>query len=185
MPLNLQTLRQNWNKLVVFATSIMTALSRFVVQPPAAGNKDIWFDYGTYMVAILAGLWLFPVRHWAAKRHAVQWWVVAACFAILSFAAFWGYNTRLQNWSVVYFRSDRIVIGSRLTAEATIVRDREIAAGRPADDWHLLRSFAGDVLAVYDRSDVENRQSTLELWYLASLLTLASSIITVSQAIYC
>ena len=185
MALTLKTLRENWNKLVLFATSIMTALSRFVVQPPSGGSKDIWSDYGTYLVAILAGLWLLPMRRWAAKRHALRWWIVAACFAIISFGTFRGYNGRLERWSVVYFGSDRIVIGSRLTTEAQRVRDSETAAGRPAGDLDLLRDFAGDVQAVYDQADVDNRQSSLELWYLGSLLTLASSIITVSQAIYC
>jgi hypothetical protein len=39
----LDTLKQNWNKLALFATTLVTLLSGFVTSPPA-GSGDHWFQ---------------------------------------------------------------------------------------------------------------------------------------------
>jgi hypothetical protein len=133
MAFTLTSLRQNWNKLALVATSIMTALSGFVIHPPSGGGKDIWFSYGRFLVAILVGLWLYPIQRWSAKQHAGAWWLMTVVFSVASFAIFWNYNSRLEAWSIEYFRSDRVVVGTQLTP-----RQRTFANGRLPRAGHRM-----------------------------------------------
>jgi hypothetical protein len=179
----LDSMKQYWNRLVAFAAALMTLFAGFVIAPPGAGGKNLWFNYGRFLVALLAGLWLLPMHSWTSRQYAWRWWAAAAVLAVASGMAVVHYNQLLDRWTVVYFQDQRVVIGQNYTDDAQKWRADELQAGRPLDDLRLLKSYAGDAAAVWE--DVLERQEKLSLWYLAVVLLLASAVITVAQAGYC
>ena len=73
----LDVIKQNWNRLTLFAVALMTLFSGFVMPPPASGGNDQWFAYGKFLVALLAGLWFIPMKSWSTRQWAWRWWAAA------------------------------------------------------------------------------------------------------------
>lgn len=178
----LEALKQNWNRFVLFAASLCTLFSTFVVLPPAGGGEKLWYRYGSFLVALLTGLWFLPVKNWCSRSAAWYWWAGAGAFAILSATAFISYNDRLERWTVPYWRDRRAVVGEHLTDDARVYRS---SSQQYLNDLQLLKSYAGNAEAVWRSDEIYARQQRLALLYLATLLALASAVVTVAQAAYC
>lgn len=177
----LNRLKENWNQLSVFASALGTLFSTFLVGPPTGGAETAWYRFGTFLVALLTGLWLVPLSKWSAGRFVWRWWTAAGVCVVLSTAAFLWYSDRIDNWTVPYWRDRRVVIGEHLTPDAL---NYQKSSGE-TDPLRLLKSYAGDAAAVWDEKEIATRQRILLASYLAVLLLLASAVVTVSQAAYC
>lgn len=180
----LDKLKQHWNGLALFAAALMTLFSGFVSSPPSGAGSQ-WFQYARFLVALLTGLWFLPLKHYAARRQAWAWWGMGLFFGVASTVFFFQYNARLEQWSVPYWKDRRATIGSTLTPDAVRFRTERASAGENLDDLALLKNYGGDSSSVWKEPEIVDRQHTLSAWYVLTLLTLASAVIAVSQAVYC
>jgi hypothetical protein len=180
----LSAIKTHWNKLVVFATCVVALLGRFLIVPPYGLDERAWYKYGIFLVAVLTGLWLVPMNAWSQKKYRWSWWLAAGILAICSTVVFLHYNTLLEEWTVPYFRESKVIVGRQLTPDATAYTQLLMKQGEPIDDLRLLQKYAGDTAAVWQTSEIFRRERVITTWYLAALLLLASSVITVTQAIY-
>ncbi|MBV9503901.1 MAG: hypothetical protein JO323_02740 [Acidobacteriia bacterium] len=178
-------LKEHWNRLVGCAASLMTLFSGFVAAPPSSGAGDMWFAYGKFLVAVLAGLLLLPMRIWSAREHAWQWWAVALAMAVGSTAVFLHYNQLLDRWTVPYWRDRRAVVGSVLTPDAQHYLLQQTSQGQPMDDLRLLKSYGGNAASVWNSEEISQRENRLVSWYLTAILLLAGMVIAIAQASYC
>jgi len=156
----------------------------FLVAPPYGLDTEGWYKYGVFLVTILAGLWLVPIRAWSQKKFMWRWWMVATSLAVISTAALLYYTSLLDSWTVLYFRTDRVVIGKTLTSDARIYASAMRLRGEPVDDLRLLQEYGGNASSVWDPNEITGRQRLLTYWYLSSLLLLSSAAITVTEAVY-
>jgi hypothetical protein len=180
----LSALRKYWNRCVVFGTALMTLFSGFVAVPPV-GTGDTLFKFGNFLVAILSGIWLFPLSRFARREYSWRWWLISVVFAVASTAAFVHYTNLLEKWSVPYFHEKRWVIGETKTEDAKKFCADQTKKGQQLSDLELLRWYGGNSSAVWEQKELDDRQHSLAGWYLAALLMLSSAVITVSQAMYC
>jgi hypothetical protein len=180
----LDKLKQHWNRLALFGTALMTLFSGFVALPPS-GSGDHWFQYARFLVALLTGLWFLPLNHFAARRHAWAWWTLGVVFVVASTVFFFQYNARLVQWSVPYWKDRQATIGLTLTPDASRFKQERASAGEHLNDVALLKTYGGDSSAVWNETEIIDRQHRLSVWYVLTLLTLASAVIAVSQAVYC
>ena len=177
----LTALKDNWNRLTLFATALGTLFTTFVVLPPAGGGEDMWYRYGTFLVALLTGLWFVPIARWGSSKFTLRWWAVAGFCTILSCVAFFWYNNRLERWTVPYWRDRRAVVGEQLTPDALAYQK----TSGETDPLRLLKSYAGNAEEVWRAEEIRSRQTTLSLAYVLTVLFLASAVVSVSQAVYC
>jgi hypothetical protein len=174
-----------WNSFVQFAAALCTLFSSFLVAPPSGGGENPWFKFGKFLVAVCIGLWFVPERTWGLRKHRWKWWLVAFLLAIASFGSVLYYTDLLDRWSFPYWRDQRVVIGQTLTDDAQ--RDLErLRKDRPSTTpIDLLRQSVGDPTQVWLRDEIESRQRILTLLFLVTMLLLASTVVSVSQAAYC
>ncbi|HZL57409.1 MAG TPA: hypothetical protein VFC21_10020 [Bryobacteraceae bacterium] len=174
-----------WNSFIHLATVLCTLFSGFLVAPPSGGSENPWFKFGKFAVAVCIGLWFVPERVWRQRKHTWRWWMVAVVFAVGSFGCFLYYTDLVDRWSVLYWRDRRVVIGETLTpmAQSDLAALQKDRASATALD--LLRESAGDPTQVWEAGEIEYRQRVLTLNFLLTMLLLASSVVTVSQAAYC
>jgi hypothetical protein len=170
-----------WNSFIHLATILCTMFSGFLVAPPSAGAENPWFKFGRFVIAVCIGLWFVPERVWRLHRHMWKWWIVAILFACSSFASVVYYTDLVDRWSVPYWRDQRIVIGQTLTPKARAW----VQTSPSATALVLLQAAAGDPTQVYLSEEIETRQRTLTFFFLLTILLLACTVVTVSQAAYC
>src|ERR1700733_8750999 len=181
----LSLLEANWNKLIVFATSLVALLSPFVMAPPYGLEKALWYKFGIFFVALCTGLWLIPMKRWSFSRSQIGWWVSSVALTIASTGVFLNYTSLLDRWTLIFFNNHRIVIGQTLTEAGTREKNTLIHDGDQVDDLRLLRSADGDAYAIWLKDEILHRSRSLTVWYLGSLFLLSSAAINFSQAIYC
>jgi hypothetical protein len=179
----LDTLKKNWNKLTVFGTCLATMLGGFLVTPPYALTTQGWYKYAVFLLALLSGLWLVPITKSSPAKYK-WWWAISILLAITSTGTLLRYTSLLDAWTVVYYRSERVVIGKTLTSDAKAYADSMRLRGEQINDLRLLQEYGGDASAVWDAGEIAARQRALVYWYLGSLLLLSSAAITVTQAVY-
>lgn len=178
-------LSKYWNSFVQFAAALCTLFSGFLVVPPSAGSENPWFKFGKFLVAVCIALWFVPERTWGRRKHRWKWWFVALLLAVGSFGGVLYYSDLLDRWTRPYWRDQRVVIGQTLTEDAQKDLER-LRKERPSTtSLDLLRQSAGDPTQVWLREEIERRQRLLTLFYLLTMLLLASTVVAVSQATYC
>jgi hypothetical protein len=174
-----------WNSFIHLATLLCTLFSGFLVAPPSAGAENPWFKFGKFAVAVCIGLWFVPERVWRLHRHMWKWWIVAIVFAGGAFASVVYYTDLVDRWSVPYWRDHRVVVGQTLTQKAQKDLESSTKDRSSVTPVELLRESAGDPTQVWLAEDIEARQRILTLFFLLTMLLLASTVVTVSQAAYC
>jgi hypothetical protein len=170
----------------VFATSIVTLISPFLISPPNRLQGEAWFKLAVFVVALVTGLWLIPMKIWSRRAHLWRWWAAAGLMTALSVTIFLHYASLLDRWTILYFGDQRLVVGDEkhLTEDADAYKRRLTTQG-PVNDSFLLRQYAGDPSKVWWESDIVKREHVIVAWYMGALLLLASAPITVAQAVYC
>ena len=174
-----------WNRFVTSAASVSSLFTGFLISPPLVGRENTWFTYGKFLVAVCIGLWFVPTAAWALKKHRWKWWFTGCVLALCSFVSVFSYLELFGAWTTVYWHAQRVVIGQTLTkcAEQDLERlRRDRPSATPLD---LLWKTAGDTTRVWVESEIKDRQHRLTLLYLLSVLLLASTVVTTSQAAYC
>jgi hypothetical protein len=178
-------IKKYWNRFVHAATAISATIAGFVAPPPDAGGDNPWIKFGRFFIAVCIGLWYVPSQWWGKKANAQGWWIAALILATGSFASGWAYEDCVHEWTIDYYKGHRVVMGKTMTSDA----ERDLARMQKDAPWmgpiDLLKASAGDPSKVWQPSELEERQRTLTLLYLLTLLLLASTVVTISQGADC
>lgn len=181
----LDKLKNSWNKLVAGGSVIFAAFKGFLAVPSYGIDEQSWYHYGAFFTALITGLWLVPIVRWSKRRYSGHWWIAATLFVILSVLTFFRYSSLLDRCTIVYWKDRRVVIGQTLTPDAQVFTNQQQGAGLPTDDLTLLQFYGGNPFAVWSSKEIEWCKRDLTLWYLGSIVALASSVLLVAQATYC
>ncbi len=153
----LSTLKERWNKLFVFAASLMAILSAFIIPPPYGIDKQGWYKYGVFLVALASGLWLVPIHAWSRRTHSWRWWCAATVISCLSIPAFLHYTSLIDQWTVPFW-NQRVVVGSVLTEDARAYKATLIEQNRPSDDLSLLGLYGGRTSDIWEQRSISERE---------------------------
>jgi hypothetical protein len=179
----MNALQRHWSSFVSFATALCALFSGFLIPVPSAGEENLWFKYGRFLVAVCIGLWFVPEQTWSHREHKWHWWCVALTFVLGSSTCVFHYTQQVDRWTIPYWRDRRVVIGQTLNKD---MKDYlQAHPGAHASPLDLLNSVVGNPYRVWDAGEIESRQRKLELLYLLTMFLLSSTVVTVAQAACC
>lgn len=181
----LDVLNKHWNKLGVVASAIAAALAGFLALPPVGLTDAAWSKFDVFLITLIVGLWLVLTNRWKLRRHVRYWWFAALLMVSLCIGSVLTYSAILDEWTIPYWRDQRVVIGSTrkpfAVEQAKLLEEKHL----PADNASLLQKFSGRVTDVWNEDEIAERGRQLEVIYVGTVFLLASALITVLQAVYC
>ena len=136
--------------------------------------------FTNYLVAILVGLMVLPLRSYNQNRNARDWARVTACSVFPSTIAFFVYQDLIGTYSVNYGER-RVVIGSEFTA---LGRQHKQSFPHLTNQDLVMRS-AGQPELVWTKDSIRRRNLLLKAFYVGASVLLAVSLLSVVQAIHC
>jgi hypothetical protein len=172
-----------WRSLVQGAAWIMALVGSFLLAPPIW--ESLWKGLAGFVVAALTGLMYVPITRFAGKQHTLSWWIIALVSLVAGMALTFVYLEKRYDWSAEYAGA-RMIIGGTLTDDATKYTNSELAKGHAkpgASD--LLKDYGGKPEDIWLADEIHYRRNMLLILYVASLVLLTISIMSIPQAIYC
>ena len=111
-------IRKHWTILTQIAAGVMTVVATIVAPPPTPVGTLGIRPFASFVVAILAGIFLLVLRRFRKQEHALLWAALAAILLVVTVVDyFWYFNlidTRTETW-----HGYTIVCGTGVTASNT------------------------------------------------------------------
>jgi hypothetical protein len=176
--------KDRWNQLVALAVVLVTALSGFVLVPPATELQTSHLELGRFVIAGAVGLWMLPMMRWGRRRHAWRWWSAGAVLLVTTVATVLAYQSLRSRSTFPYF-GERRLKGEHLQPVAQRFADSAARSGTVLSDSGLVYEAAGNNAQVWPPRELELAERRLVVRYLIALLVGASTIIVITQALFC
>jgi hypothetical protein len=95
-------IRKNWTILTQIAAGLTTVVATIVAPPPTPVGTLGIRPFASFVVAILAGIFLLVLRRFRKQEHALLWAALAAILLVVTVVDyFWYFNlidTRTETW---------------------------------------------------------------------------------------
>jgi amino acid transporter len=175
------SIRKNWTTLSQIAAGVMAVVATIVAPPPTPVGTLGLRAFASFVVAILAAIFLLVLRRLKKQEHALLW---AATAAILLFVTivdyFWYFNlidTRTEAW-----HGRTVVCGTELRPE---IRQKYGSILRKSLVRQLLDDAAGDPELIWTDRSIRSSEDFLSISYLIIVPLIGGCIMAASQVATC
>jgi lysylphosphatidylglycerol synthetase-like protein (DUF2156 family) len=174
-------IRKNWTILTQIGAGVMTVVATVVAPPPTPSGTLGIRPFATFVVAILAGIFLLVLRRFRKQAHAL-WWAgfTAILLAVTVVDYFWYFNlldTRTETW-----HERTIVCGTELRPE---IQNKYGSTIRKSRVRELLDDAAGDPQLIWTDQSIRWSKDILAISYLVIVPLIGGCIMAASQIAMC
>jgi len=178
----LSKLKSDWILLAQAAVWLLGLITLFVVSPPRLWPGAAQFEYTYFaqflVTLILAAFWVYSSTL-EKQKSARALMILAFAFAIVGSASLFSYMIVSASWTCQYDGRGLMVIGETFTeAEAIYAKANDEISCRT-----LIQDFTGVTKELWNATEITNRYYILVLWFTASILLFAVSIVVTLEAI--
>jgi hypothetical protein len=174
-------LRQNWTVLTQVAAGVMTVVATVVAPPPTPVGTQGIRPFASFVVAILAGIFLLVLRRFRSRAHAPWWAAFAGILLLLTVVDYFWYITlidiRTETW-----HERTIVCGTELRPEIEKAYGTTIPKSRVKE---LLDDAAGDPNLIWTDQSIRWSKDILCIAYLIMVPLIGGCIMATSQIAMC
>jgi hypothetical protein len=174
-------IRKNWTILTQIAAGVMTVVATIVAPPPTPVGTLGIRPFASFVVAILAGIFLLILRQFKKQEHALLWAALAAILLVATVADyFWYFNlidTRTEMW-----RGRTIICGTELRPA---IRNNYGSTIRKSRVRELLDDATGDPQLIWTDQSIRSSKDILCISYLVIVPLIGGCIMAASQIAMC
>jgi hypothetical protein len=178
-------LRAEWAALAAIGAAFFTAISQFVISPPAGiytSLDEALTKFGAFWVTVTVGI----VGAWAGKFNRPEnfkyWASACVILSIVGLGLFLEYRDLTTSYTVIYNDSP-VVVGSQ--AEYTDLARTYKQEHPDYTDRDLMYDFAGDYNALWVPKSVDNRRQILAILYICLFPVFSALMVSLLQSIRC
>jgi uncharacterized membrane protein YhaH (DUF805 family) len=174
-------IRKNWTIPSQIAAGVMTVVATVVAPPPTPIGTLGIRPFASFVVAILAGIFLLVLRRFRKQDHAL-WWAALTAILLLATVAdyFWYFNlidTRTEIW-----HERTIVCGTELRPE---IQNKYGSIIRKSRVRQLLDDATGDPQLIWTDQSSRWSKDILCVSYLVIVPLIGGCIMAASQIAMC
>jgi len=174
-------IRKNWTMLTQIAAGVMAVVATIVAPPPTPVGTLGIRAFASFVVAILAGIFLLALRRFRKQEHSLFWATLAAILLLLTVADyFWYFNlidTRTETW-----HARTIVCGTELRPE---IQNKYGSTIRKSLVRELLDDAAGDPQLIWTDQSIRLSKDILCVSYLVIVPLIGGCVMAASQIPMC
>jgi hypothetical protein len=174
-------IRRNWTILTQIAAGVMTVVATIVAPPPTPVGTLGIRPFASFVVAILAGIFLLILRRFRKQEHTLLWAALAAILlAVTVVDYFWYFN--LIDRQTEPWHGRTIVCGTELRPE---IRNKYGATIHKSLVKVLLDDAAGDPQLIWTDQSIRSSKDILCVSYLVIVPLIGGCIMAASQITMC
>jgi len=174
-------IRQNWTVLTQIAAGVMTVVATIVAPPPTPTGTLGIRPFASFVVAILAGIFLLVLRRFRKQAHALWWAALTAILLVVTVVDyFWYFNlidTRTEIW-----HERTIVCGTELRPE---IQNKYGSTIRKSRVRQLLDDATGNPQLIWTDQSIRWSKDILGVSYLVIVPLIGGCIMAASQIAMC
>jgi hypothetical protein len=174
-------IRKNWTILAQIAAGVTTVVATIVAPPPTAVGTLGIRPFASFVVAILAGIFLLVLRRFRKQEHALLWPALAAILLVLTVVDYFWYvnliDTRTETW-----HEHTIVCGTELRP---VIQNKYGSIIRKSRVRELLDDAAGDPQLIWTDQSIRSSKDILCVSYLVIVPLIGGCIMAASQIAMC
>jgi uncharacterized membrane protein YhaH (DUF805 family) len=175
------SIRKNWTILTQIAAGVMTVVATIIAPPPTPVGTLGIRPFASFVVAILAGIFLLVLRRFKKQEHSLLWATLAAILLVATVVDyFWYFNlidTRTEIW-----HERTIVCGTELRPE---IQNKYGSTIRKSLVKELLDDAAGDPQLIWTDQSIRASKDILGVSYLVIVPLIGGCIMATSQIAMC
>jgi uncharacterized membrane protein YhaH (DUF805 family) len=175
------SIRKNWTILTQIAAGVMTVVATIIAPPPTPVGTLGIRPFASFVVAILAGIFLLVLRRFKKQEHSLLWATLAAILLVATVVDyFWYFNlidTRTEIW-----HERTIVCGTELRPE---IQNKYGSTIRKSLVKELLDDAAGDPQLIWTDQSIRSSKDILGVSYLVIVPLIGGCIMAASQIAMC
>ena len=175
------TIRQNWTILAQAAAGVTTVVATIVAPPPTPAGTQGIRPFASFVVAILAGIFLLVLRRFGRRAHAPWWAALAAILLVLTVVDYFWY-TNLLDIRTVTLNGRTIVCGTELRPEIRRAYGATISKSHVKE---LLEDAAGEPGLIWTDQSLRWSKDILSIAYLVMVPLIGGCIMATSQIAVC
>lgn len=172
-------IRKNWTILTQIGAGVMTVVATVVAPPPTPNGTLGIRPFASFVVAILAGIFLLVLRRFRKQAHALWWAGFTAILLLVTVVDyFWYFNlidTRTEIW-----HERTIVCGTELRPE---IQNKYGSTIRKSRVRELLDDAAGDPQLIWTDQSIRWSKDILSISYLVIVPLIGGCIMAASQIV--
>jgi uncharacterized membrane protein YhaH (DUF805 family) len=174
-------IRKNWTILTQVAAGVMAVVATIIAPPPTPVGTLGIRPFASFVVAILAGIFILALRRFRKQEHSLFWAALAAILLLLTVVDyFWYFNlidTRTETW-----HERTIVCGTELRPE---IQNKYGSTIRKSRVRQLLDDAAGDPQLIWTDQSIRASKDILCVSYLVIVPLIGGCIMAASQIPTC
>ena len=174
-------IQRNWTTLTQIAALVLTVVATIVTPPPTPIGTPGIRPFASFVVAILAGIFLLVLRRFRKQEHALLWAALAAILLVVTVVDyFWYFNlidTRTETW-----HGYTIVCGTELRPA---IQKKYGSIIRKSRVRELLDDATGDPQLVWTDQSIRSSKDVLCVSYLVIVPLIGGCIMAASQIAMC
>jgi lysylphosphatidylglycerol synthetase-like protein (DUF2156 family) len=174
-------LRRNWTTLSQIAAGVMAVVATIVAPPPTPTGTFGIRPFASFVVAVLAGIFLLILRRLKKQEHALLWAAIAAILLIATVADYFWYlnliDTRTAPW-----HGHTIICGTEPRPE---IRQKYGPSIRKSLVKELIADAAGDPQLIWTDRSIRSSKDLLSISYLVIVPLIGGCIMAASQSATC
>jgi lysylphosphatidylglycerol synthetase-like protein (DUF2156 family) len=174
-------IRKNWTILTQIGAGVMTVVATVVAPPPTPSGTLGIRPFASFVVVILAGIFLLVLRRFRKQAHALWWAGFTAILLLVTVVDyFWYFNlidTRTEIW-----HERTIVCGTQLRPE---IQNKYGSTIRKSRVRELLDDAAGDPQLIWTDQSIRWSKDILSISYLVIVPLIGGCIMAASQIAMC
>jgi uncharacterized membrane protein YhaH (DUF805 family) len=174
-------IRKNWTTLAQVAAGVMTVVATIVAPPPTPVGTQGIRAFASFVVAILAGIFLLVLRRFRSRAHAAWWAAFAAILLVLTVVDYFWY-TNLIDIRTETWHENIIVCGTELRPE---IQNKYGSTIRKSRVRELLDDAAGDPQLIWTDQSIRASKDILCVSYLVIVPLIGGCIMAASQIPTC
>ena len=175
------TIRKNWTILAQVAAGVTTVVATIVAPPPTPVGTQGIRPFASFVVAILAGIFLLVLRRFGSRAHANWWAAFAAILLVLTVVDYFWY-TNLVDIRTAAWNGRTIVCGTELRPEIRKAYGASIPKSRVTE---LLEDAAGEPELIWTDQSLRWSKDILSIAYLVMVPLIGGCIMATSQIAMC
>ena len=175
------TIRKNWTILAQVAAGVTTVVATIVAPPPTPAGTQGIRPFASFVVAILAGIFLLVLRRFGRRAHAPWWAALAAILLVLTVVDYFWY-TNLVDIRTDTWNGKTVVCGTELRPEIRKAYGASMPKSRVRE---LLEDAAGEPGLIWTDQSLRWSKDILSIAYLVMVPLIGGCIMATSQIAVC
>jgi hypothetical protein len=175
------TIQKNWTIVAQVAAGVTTIVATIVAPPPTPVGTQGIRPFASFVVAILAGIFLLVLRRFGSRAHAPWWAAFAAILLVLTVVDYFWY-TNLVDIRTETWHGRTIVCGTELRPVIQKAYGASIPKSRVRE---LLEDAAGDPELIWTDQSLRWSKDILCISYLVMVPLIGGCIMATSQIAVC